>query len=139
MAMADPRFAPIGDENHDDLPRTFRREKEARAREAMERAAQERAMDPPTLGQPVTPAAAAGPQFQTADDIQPVPFDMAYPAAVQRFDVPFFHLMGFFLKAVFAAVPALIVLGVMLWFGGQLLEAVFPELIKMKILITFPN
>ncbi len=46
MAMAEPNFALLGDESSDDLPRTFRREKEARAREARERAAQERAAAP---------------------------------------------------------------------------------------------
>ena len=34
MAMAEHNFPPLGDEQNDDLPRTFRREKEARAREA---------------------------------------------------------------------------------------------------------
>ena len=37
MAMADTNFPPLGDEQNDDLPRTFRREKEAREREARER------------------------------------------------------------------------------------------------------
>ncbi len=72
----------------------------------------------------------------------PVPVmygDDPMPAAVRRFEVPFVHLMLFFLKAVVAALPALALLGVILWFGGQALEAQFPELIKMKIMITFPN
>ena len=64
---------------------------------------------------------------------------MPYPASVRRFDVPFLHLMRFFLKAVLAAIPALILLGVILWFGGHLLQALFPSLVKKKILISFPN
>jgi hypothetical protein len=47
--------------------------------------------------------------------------------------------MLFFLKAVFAAIPAMIVLIGLLWLGGQALEAALPELLKAKILITFPN
>ena len=63
----------------------------------------------------------------------------AYPASVRSIDVPFVRLMLFFLKAVFAAIPAMIVLIGLLWLGGQALEAAFPELLKAKILITFPN
>ena len=47
--------------------------------------------------------------------------------------------MMFFIKAVFAAIPALIILSVLLWLGGNVLKAMFPELIHMQILITFPN
>ena len=65
--------------------------------------------------------------------------DEPVAAAVTRFDVPFMRLVMFFLKAVFAAIPALILLGVLLWFAGHILQTQFPELIKMKILITFPN
>ena len=61
------------------------------------------------------------------------------PASVQRFDVPFTHLVVFFLKAVIAAIPALFVLGVILWFAGQLLQTFFPWLVKAQILIHFPN
>ena len=45
-AAVDLDFGLFSDESSDDLPRTFRREKEARAREARERAAQERAATP---------------------------------------------------------------------------------------------
>jgi hypothetical protein len=58
---------------------------------------------------------------------------------VQRFDVPFLRLAMFFMKAVLAAIPALILLGAILYFMGKGLEAYFPELIRMKILITFPQ
>ncbi len=61
------------------------------------------------------------------------------PGTVTRFDVPFVHLMLFFIKAVFAAIPALIILGVLLWFAGDLLRNLFPWLVKMQILIRFPN
>ncbi len=151
MAMSEPNFGPLGDESTDDLPRTFRREKEARAREARERAAQERAAAPSlSTGPDVRPAHATqglasqghasqglAPQVMAAADTLPAIEDMPYPSVIKRFDVPFFHLMRFFLKAVVAAIPALILLGVILWFLGAGLQLLYPDLMKMKILIGF--
>ena len=57
---------------------------------------------------------------------------------VTRFKVPFVALMGFFIKAVFAAVPAILILVLMLYGLGIALQTYFPQLIKMKILISFP-
>ena len=148
MAMAEPHFPPLGDEQNDDLPRTFRREKEARAREARERAAQERAAAPslptPSTAAPSTmgygaSSSAPAPRVEADPDYAPQMVETPYPATVQRFDVPFMHLVTFFLKAVVAAIPALILLTAILWFAGSALEAMFPELIKMNILISFPN
>lgn len=144
MAMSEPNFGLIGDEASDDLPRTFRREKEARAREARERAAQERAAAPslsttPDSYAPAPASVAPQPRVQANADMQPVIADMPYPSSVRRFDVPFLHLMTFFLKAVLAAIPALILLGVILWMGGSVLQTFFPDLVKMHINISFPN
>lgn len=138
--MADPVFSSLDEETTEDLPRTFRREKAARAREARERAARERAMDPPSLNSDSSSGDMpdVGPAVMS-NSVESSIHDMPFPASVRRFDVPFVHLMVFFLKAVIAAIPALVLLGVILWFGGQLLESVFPELVKAKILITFPN
>jgi hypothetical protein len=144
MAMAEHNFPPLGDEQNDDLPRTFRREKEARAREARERAAQERAPAPslstsPDAYAPAPAVVAPQPRIDADADLAPILAEMPYPASVRRFDVPFLHLVGFFLRAVLAAIPALILLTVILWVAGSALEALFPELVKMKILISFPN
>ena len=147
MAMAEPNFAPLGDEPSDDLPRTFRREKEARAREARERAAQERAAAPSLSATPDSygpaPASVApqtrahAPRVEADPDFAPAIAAMPYPASVRRFDVPFMHLVTFFLKAVLAAIPALILLTAVMWGIGALLQLFFPELIKLKILIGF--
>ncbi len=124
----------------DDLPRTLRREKEARLREARER-----------LGQ--TGGSPSGTALRGEMTAEPAPLlasrnegsslDMATgdaPAAtVTALNVPFFHLMGFFIKAAFAAIPAMILMLGVLWLFGQALETFFPELLKMKILISFPN
>jgi hypothetical protein len=61
------------------------------------------------------------------------------PATVHRLDVPFTHLARFFVKAVLAAIPALILLGTILWIAGTVLQSQFPQLIKMRILIGFPG
>ncbi len=128
------------DGDMEDLPRTVRREKEARAREAREREARERE----ARAADAQPSGLSAPQpepvaYTTADPYAAYPAAEAYPASVRSIDVPFLQLMLFFLKAVFAAIPALIVLAGLLWLGGQALEAAFPELLKAKILITFPN
>jgi hypothetical protein len=153
MAMAEPTFTPIG-EDQDDLPRTFRREKEAREREAREREAKEREArdraDRQAKERQASPrgapslstahdAYATAPQVYTDSNVQPDVTDMPFPASVRRFDVPFLHLVTFFLKAVLAAIPALFLLGVILWFAGAALQGFFPDLVKMKILISFPN
>lgn len=131
--MAEPNFGPLGDDQADDLPRTFRREKENREREARERASRDRG--------PAAPSLTASPDIyvEPAPQVASVNGDLPYPAVVRRFDVPFLHLVTFFLKSVLAAIPALFLLGVILWFAGHLLQGLFPDLVKMKILISFPN
>lgn len=121
------------DGDMDDLPRTVRREKEARMREAREReaiAAGLAAPHPEPMGYAASPSDGYASAYGQDD---------TYPATVKSIDVPFFRLVAFFLKAVIAAIPALLLLGVILWLAGQALETAFPELLKMKILISFPN
>jgi hypothetical protein len=121
MSMSDTRGS-FTDGGPDDIPRTFRREREARER------------------------AAAVSQPQPQD--QPYPSTQSYEAAfgndvppgvVRKFKVPFFSLMFFCIKAVLAAIPALILLSAILWGGGQLLTKYFPWLLKMQIVISIPN
>jgi len=58
---------------------------------------------------------------------------------VNRLDIPFFRLILFFIKAVFAAIPALILLGGLLWLVGDILMAYFPQLVKLQIIFKVPN
>ena len=115
--MSEPTFSMTAD---DDLPRTIRRERDAREREARERQAREReaatAVPAPSIEREGAYGALASP-----------------PATVTDIDVPFLGLMTFFIKAVFAAVPALLMLTALLWLFGQGLQTVFPQLLKMKI------
>jgi hypothetical protein len=138
-AMMGPDLDPLLDDN-EDLPRTLRREKEARAREARERAAQERAAAPSlSTEQEERPR----PQIFASADMNPAATQNSagplVPASLRAIDVPFAQLTLFFLKAVIAAIPALILLGAIMWMLGNVLEMIFPWLIKMKILISFPN
>jgi len=137
-AMASPDFDPLSDDG-EDLPRTFRREKEARAREARERAAQERAAAPSLSMGAADRSSSPRPQIYATDEPDTGDGKEPVPATVRRFDVPFVDLVTFFLKAVIASIPALFLLGAILWVMGAALEALFPALIKMKILISFPN
>jgi hypothetical protein len=133
-AMTDARMA-VADGGPDDLPRTFRRERDAqreqRDREARERAAVDQAFAPPP-----EPAYAPEPASHGYEQPFPVPYATGIVTALQ---IPFFKLMMFFIKSVFAAIPAIIILGMLLWGAGQLLTTYMPALLKMKILITFPN
>jgi hypothetical protein len=118
--MPEPTFSMTAD---DDLPRTIRREREARERRAHERQARER-------------QAGAAPAFDR--DVAPALEVLAPAASVVDIDMPFAKLAMFFMRAVFAAIPALIVLTAILWAFGQTLQLFFPQLLKMKILIYMP-
>ncbi len=126
--MTDANFSLMMDEALDDLPRTVRRERDAQ-RAAREDEARKRAAK-------LTYGFSAG---ERRDDYDGSPERDAIPAVVTRFDVPFVRLMMFYIKAVFAAVPALIILGGLLWLAGDVMRTLFPWLVKMQILIRFPG
>ncbi len=136
-AIIGPDFDPLSDDT-EDLPRTLRREKEARAREARERAAQER-VAAPTLSMGPEDRSRPEPRIYAGADVGPDIAEKRVPASVRSIDLPFPDLVLFFLRAVVASIPALILLGAILWILGTALELIFPWLIKMKILISFPN
>lgn len=125
--MASVDFPLMADEGAEDLPRTLRREREARERAAREKEAKARAA---TLTHDFGASDARAERGLSAD---------AAGVAVTRFDVPFGHLMLFSIKAVLAAIPALMLLTVLLWFAGAVLKTYYPELVHMQILISFPK
>lgn len=125
--MPEPHFTTLDD----DLPRTFRREREARERQAAERESLDRDA-PGVLRKPaVAPRPAPDP---IAANTLP-----GESVTVTRFDVPFGHLATFFVKVAFAALPALLLLTIVLWGIGEVLQRYFPWLLKMRILIQFPG
>ncbi len=117
--MAEPQFSTHPD---DDLPRTIRRERDARQRNA--------AGAPPTQGYNANAQAHLVHATDNAPGEGPV-------VTVTALDIPFFRLMAFFIKAVFAAIPALILLGLILYAVGQVAQIFLPWLVKAKILVTF--
>ena len=124
MAMAEPKLS-MPSAQDDDLPRTFKRDRDARERQAREARAA-----------PVAPSAMADIEGLAELARHVSPDDKVTVGAI---DVPMRRLAMFFLKAVFAAIPALIVLFVILALMGQLAQTLFPWLIKMRIMITFPG
>lgn len=166
----------------DDLPRTVRRERDAREREAREREARERearerdnrdrearersarereardrdAAERSHRERDHAPAPAFGPALAHGHGPAAAPMSHAHapmpmrmehddadlpapPATVTAFDVPFLNLMFFFLKAVIAGVPALLLMGAILWGFGHVLQTFFPALLKLKIMIYVPG
>lgn len=136
--MTEPELS-MPSEDDQDLPRTLRRAKAERERQ--------------TTGPATAPTgrrgapADAGPSYTAPPQTSPTAgspaFDYEYvdsdEVTVTRINVPFFHLMGFFLKAVFAAIPAMVVFLVILYGIGELIEVVAPELLQMKIIIMQPQ
>lgn len=118
--MADANY-PLTADEADDLPRTLRRQREELDAKARERAA----------------AAAYG----TPEPTMPLPAieDRGEGVVVRRLDIPFLHLVTFFLKAAVAAIPAMLLIGLILWGVGHVLQLYFPQLLKMQILVWFPN
>jgi hypothetical protein len=129
-------MAGYGDQ--DDLPKTLRRQRDEKERLERERMDQTRS---PSTGQPrigaFEPASLGG--SRRGDDFGGTFSDEPQAAVVTRLQIPFFRLMAFFIKAVFAAIPALILLGAILWGIGQLLKTYFPWLVQMQIVISFPK
>lgn len=120
---------PLTAEEAEDLPRTLRREREVRERAAREKEAKARSAT-------LTHDFGASDIREERERTRPADIS---GGAVTRFDVPFGHLMMFSIKAVLAAIPALFLLGVLLWCAGAVLKAYYPDLVHMKILISFPQ
>jgi hypothetical protein len=115
----------------DDQPRTLRREREARERATREAEARKR-------NATLTHDYDANHRTAVADRSARAG-ELAAAGIVTGFDVPFVHLMRFFIKAVFAAIPALILLAVMLWFAGAALKAAYPGLVHTEVVIRVPR
>lgn len=118
--MADPQFSTHSD---DDLPRTIRREKDARQRAAAASANSHG-------GAYGNPPAGRGGSFD---------LDAGDGVVVTALSIPFFRLMFFLIKCALASVPALLLLGAMLYGLGQALKIFLPWLVKMQIVVTFPG
>jgi hypothetical protein len=121
--MPEPHFSTL----NDDLPRTLRRARDER--DAREREANGQRV-PSSLRAAMSEASAPDHALRTSP---------AEGVTVTRIHVPFRNLVTFFVKAVFAALPALVVLMIVLWTIGEVLQRYFPWLLKMRILVQFPG
>ena len=104
----------------DDLPRTLRREREARER------AGQAGLSP--LAAPST----YGPDPVVHDGL------VMSGTTVTDVRIPFFRLVMICLKGALAAIPALILLTGFMWLAGHLLMTYMPSLVKLQILIKVP-
>jgi hypothetical protein len=102
--MPEPSLPLPSDDPADDLPRTVRRDRDAKAREKALREEAERAQE-----------------RRAASRLNA---DEPPAATVTHIDMPFFRLTLFFLKAAIAAIPAMVVLGLILLLIGQVLSPV---------------
>lgn len=118
--MAEPRFSMTADE---DLPRTLRREKEAREREARER---DDAFN-------TAPGGDSDYDYAADERYEPDTVTVSY------LQIPFLHLMLFFIKAVFAAIPALILLVIVAYLIGETLQSYIPWMRQFEIVIRPPS
>ncbi len=125
--MPEPHFSTLSD----DLPRTLRRAREER--DAREREANGQRF-PSSLRAAMSAASGVAAPADHAMRISTVD-----GVTVTRISVPMRNLVTFFLKAVFAALPALLVLMIVFWTSGAVLQRYFPWLLKMRILIQFPG
>ena len=126
--MPEPHFTTLSD----DLPRTLRRARD-------EHEARERAASSPRFPASLKAAMSAASEEATSAPDLAARTSPGDGVTVTCFDIPFGSLVTFFMKAIFAALPALMVLTVMLWTLGEVLQRYFPWLLKMRILIQFPG
>ena len=130
--ISDGNIPLTGQANIDDLPRTLRREHEARAREARERDGQN--LNSTMAG---SAHASADTSYQAAQSYEATAMPgEPYPSVVKALDIPFGHLVTFCLKAVLAAIPALFLLVAILLGMGVLINTVAPNLPLFKITIA---
>lgn len=127
--------ASFNSSENEDLPRTVRQQKEAARAKAKEFRGSTYSATPPK-----TPMTALDTDLRGSEYALPASAPGEYPlTAVARFETPFLHMVGFFLKAVLAAIPALLLLTMILWGFGQVAKHYMPWLVQTEILIKFPK
>ncbi len=131
--MADIEYSTLQEGDPDDLPRTLRRERDARAREAL---ARDHRHDEESVARQ---APAPGPLSASYGSSALPSIQGTSHVVITDFRVSVWRLSVFFIKCALAAIPALILLGVLLYAVGEVLEIFFPWLVKMQILVHFPK
>lgn len=142
--MAEPELT-MPSAKDQDLPRTLRRAKAEQRRESLEREQAEPRRE--AAAKPDHPPAdrarahipQIGSQFRAGEYAEQSRYqdDGEDEVTITRIRVPFFHLMGFFMKAALASVPALILIGAILY-GITLLIQRFLPWLQPQLFILFP-
>ena len=113
--MPDMSLSMSLDDRQDDLPKTLRNKSLRTSDEPMHTA--------PAASRPAPP-----PDYAVTDG-----------TIVRDIKIPFWRLVVFLMKVALACVPALLIVAVMLWGIAEVAGALFPNLVKMKILIQVPQ
>ena len=108
--MPDMSLSMSLDDRNDDLPRTLRNKSLRTSDEPMQTSASSLPMTDHPSGTVVT-------------DIQ----------------IPFLRLVVFLMKVALACIPALLLVAVLLWGVAEVVGALFPNLVKLKIQIYVPT
>lgn len=133
--MPDARATYPADGGPDDLPRAVLREREARYRDDLARAARQ----PPPSPAPELTLSTLGEAPSRAADAVASRLISNSSVEVRALNIPFWRLVMFGFKLVFASIPAFILLGVLIWLAMTMLQSFLPELTKMQVLIQFPK
>lgn len=113
--MPDMSLSMSLEDRQDDLPKTLRNRSLRTSDEPMQAHPSE---TPPSVRGPLTLGAGG---------------------VVTDIKIPFWRLVLFLMKVALACVPALLIVAVILWGIAEVAGTLFPQLVKMKIMIQVPT
>ena len=113
--MPDMSLSMSLEDRQDDLPKTLRNKSL-------------RTSDEPMHAPSATPRSMGGSGPLTGD-----------AGVVTDIKIPFWRLVVFLMKVALACIPALLIVAMILWGVAEVAGALFPNLVKMKILIQVPQ
>lgn len=121
--MPDMSLSMSLDDRNDDLPKTLRN-KSLRTSD-----------EPPLQASPAmgSPMARPAPLTVGAHGVT------AGSAVVTDVQIPFLRLVVFLMKVALACIPALLIVAMLLWGIAEVVGAIFPNLVKLKIMIHVPQ
>jgi hypothetical protein len=112
--MPDMSLSMSLEDRHDDLPKTLRNRSLRTSDEPLQ----------------VSPSSAPGGLRSNLNLSEGIVTDIK---------IPFWRLVIFLMKVALACVPALLIVAMILWGIAEVTGALFPNLVKMKILIQVPQ
>ena len=79
------------------------------------------------------------PMQTTASSMLPAQHAAGAGAVVTDIEIPFWRLVVVLMKVALACIPALLIVAVLLWGIAEVVGALFPSLVKLKIQIYVPS